>query len=104
LCSGSLISFPFDLIWACFVWQDTYAKLEFAMSEMECDLTAIKEKLVEAEMAITVLGQEKESAADGMEKVAKELEVALEQQRVTAAELEALQAEHLSLVFNLITC
>jgi hypothetical protein len=27
----------------------------------------------------------------------------LEQQRVTAAELEALQAEHLSLVFNLIT-
>ncbi|CAM6033347.1 unnamed protein product [Sphagnum compactum] len=84
--------------------QDTYAKLEFAMSEMECDLTAVKEKLAEAEMAITVLGQEKESAADGMEKVAKELEVALEQQRVTAAELEALQAEHLSLVLKLQDC
>ncbi|CAM6061067.1 unnamed protein product [Sphagnum tenellum] len=84
--------------------QDTYAKLEFAMSEMECDLTAVKEKLAEAEMAITVLGQEKESAADGMEKVAKELEMALEQQRVTAAELEALQAEHLSLVLKLQDC
>jgi centromeric protein E len=78
--------------------QDSYAKLEFAMSEMECGSITLKEKLAESEKSITILGQEKETAVHNMEKVAQELKVALEQQRVTVGDLEALQAVHLSLV------
>ncbi|KAH8968815.1 hypothetical protein BDL97_02G001200 [Sphagnum fallax] len=78
--------------------QDSYAKLEFAMSEMECGSITLKEKLAESEKSITILGQEKETAVHNMEKVAEELKVALEQQRVTVGDLEALQAVHLSLL------
>ncbi len=68
------------------------------MSEMECGCITLKEKLAESEKSITILGQEKETAVHNMEKVAQELKVALEQQRVTVGDLEALQAVHLSLV------
>ncbi|CAM6044200.1 unnamed protein product, partial [Sphagnum compactum] len=84
--------------------QDSYAKLEFAMTEMECGSITLKEKLAESEKSIIILGQKKETAVHNMEKVAQELKVALEQQRVTVGDLEALQAVHLSLVQKLQVC
>jgi hypothetical protein len=36
----------------CFIWQDSYAKLEFAMTEMECGSITLKEKLAESEKSI----------------------------------------------------
>jgi transcriptional regulator NrdR family protein len=68
------------------------------MSEMECGSITFKEKLAESEKSITIMGQEKETAVHNMEKVAQELKMALEQQRVTVGDLEALQDVHLSLV------
>jgi hypothetical protein len=95
----SFVSFPILSYWGvCFIWQDSYAKLEFAMSEMECGSITLKEKLAESEKSITILGQEKETAVHNMEKLAQELKLGLEKQRVTVGELEALQSVHLSLV------
>lgn len=68
------------------------------MCETEKASANLKEKLDEAEAAISFLRDEKATAACSIEKIAQDLEDALEQRTLMNTQLEALRAEHDALV------
>lgn len=68
------------------------------MCETEKASVNLKEKLDEAETAISLLRDEKATAACSIEKFAQDLEDALEQRTLMNTQLEALRAEHDALV------
>jgi len=71
------------------------------MFETENASVILKNKLAEAESAISVLRDEKGAATSTIEKISQQLEVELEQKRTTVAELDALRSEHTAMVGDL---
>lgn len=68
------------------------------MCETEKASAKLKEKLDEAETAISLLRDEKATAACSIEKISQDLEDALEQRTLMNTQMEALSAEHDALV------
>ena len=87
-----------DILMASCQLQDNYAKLEADMVETENASVLLKEKLSEAESAISVLKDEKGSAICTIEKMTQELENEMDQKSASVAQLEALRSEHMSMV------
>lgn len=71
------------------------------MVETENASVILKNKLAEAECAISVLTDEKVAATGTIEKISQKLEDELEQKRTTVAQLDALRSEHTAMVSDL---